>query len=81
MDFEVFEDSGIWRLTADIPGVEEHEVCLARGDGDLVIETKGVRRFRCVSPLPEGIGPDDLEMSLRNGILELTAAVAGSADR
>ncbi len=75
IDFEIFEDESIWLLIADIPGVDREELKLSEADGDLVIETIGARRFRATCALPEGIRAASLNVSLRNGILELTANV------
>lgn len=72
IDVEILEDAGTWRLTADIPGVEKDEVALAISEGELVIETTGRRRFEGRAAVPDGITLDDIGLSLRNGILELT---------
>ena len=72
MDFEILEDAGAWRLTADIPGVEESELSLGIADGELVIESTGARRFRGATDVPDGVALEDIEVSLRNGILELS---------
>ncbi len=75
IDFEIIDDAETWRLTADIPGVEENELSLGAVDGQLQIETTGHRRYRGVAAMPEGIAPEDIEISLRNGIVELTCSL------
>ena len=73
IDFEIVEDEAAWRLIADIPGVARDELSLSDAEGGLVIETTGARRFLATCPLPEGVEVNDLDVSLRNGILELAA--------
>lgn len=80
LDVEIIDEDGTWRLVADMPGVEEHEVSLSKDAGHLVIETTGARTYRATTVLPSGIEPDELECSLRNGILELSHAPNSTSD-
>lgn len=79
LDFEILKDAETWRLTADIPGVEADEITLDVVDGRLVIETTGHRRYAGAADLPEGVARDDIGLSLRNGILELSCTPGGAA--
>lgn len=81
IDFEIVEDAGTWRLTADIPGVEEGELSLGLADGELAIETTGARRYSGRAALPAGATPKDIGVSLRNGILELSFGPGKAAGR
>lgn len=80
IDYDVFDDGDTWRLSADIPGVDQGELNLADDDRELVIETTGARKFAARCPLPEGVSAKDLDVSLRNGILELTAQLGRAKD-
>ncbi|MEM9425091.1 MAG: Hsp20/alpha crystallin family protein [Pseudomonadota bacterium] len=78
IEFEVLEDPDCWRLVADIPGAEKQDVTMHAENGELVIETTGTRRFRGRCTLPDGLTPSDLEVTLRNGILELIGRKPGA---
>lgn len=58
-------------VTAELPGVEIEDVSVHLGDGVLVIETHGARRFRSVVNLPDAVQAATLQSVLRNGILEV----------
>lgn len=77
IDFEIVETDGTWRLTADIPGVDDTELFLCEDGGELVIETTGDRKYRVVCPLPDGQTVEGLNVSLRNGILEISSHTDG----
>ena len=78
LDIEILQDAETWRLTADIPGVAEDEIRLTREGGALVIETTGARRYKGRADLPDGVALDDIGLSLRNGILELSCPSGGT---
>lgn len=78
IEFEILQDPDCWRLVADLPGVERRDVDLHSDNGELVIETTGTRRFRGRCILPDGLTPSDLEVTLRNGILELIGRKPGA---
>lgn len=80
LDFDILEDAETWRLTADIPGVEADEITLDVVDGRLVIETTGPRRYRGSADLPAGVLREDIGLTLRNGILELSCKPGRAAD-
>lgn len=71
IDYTIFEDASAWRLTADIPGVGREDLELKIEGETLLIETRGARWFQGAADVPAGTQPGDLEISLRNGILEL----------
>lgn len=79
--FEIVEDAENWRLTADMPGVGREDILLTSDEGTLVIETQCQRHYRGRASLPADITVDDLEVKLRNGILELTARRNGAPQR
>jgi HSP20 family molecular chaperone IbpA len=69
---------GTWTLLADLPGVDADGIDLSdtgRG-GQLILAAEGrQRRYAGRFDLPDGLGADDLAVSLVNGILELRAEV------
>lgn len=75
---EILAADGEWQLVADLPGIPREALTLVRDGADLVVtaEDRG-RSYRGRFALPEGIELDDIEVSLRNGILELTAPLSG----
>ncbi|MXQ07941.1 Hsp20 family protein [Alphaproteobacteria bacterium GH1-50] len=79
MDHDIVEDDETWRLTADIPGVGREDLVLDLVENTLIITTTGTRRFRGEASLPPGIALDDITVSLRNGILELSCPHGGEA--
>ncbi|MFW5654766.1 MAG: hypothetical protein ACOCYW_03845, partial [Roseicyclus sp.] len=74
----ILTHDGTWTLLADLPGVDRDSVEMSdtgRG-GQLVLAAEGRnRRYAGRFDLPEGLGAEDLGISLVNGILELRAKV------
>ena len=76
---EILCDDGQWQLVADLPGVAREALVLARDGGDLVITATGRgRRYQGRFALPAGLELEAITVSLRNGILELTATLPGA---
>lgn len=76
---EIVDDGTVWRLTADLPGVARKDLSLTVDQGMLVILAAGRgRRYSDRIALPHGTGPEDLRVSLRNGVLEIEAPAAGT---
>ncbi|MEO0702244.1 MAG: Hsp20/alpha crystallin family protein [Pseudomonadota bacterium] len=72
VEYDVFETASEWRLTADLPGVGADDLVLSDGDGQLVIEATGDRRYRDQVPVPAFVRSADLDVHLKNGILVLS---------
>lgn len=71
----ILDEPSHWTLVADLPGITADDVALSQGEEGLVVDAVGrARRFRGSFPLPDDIAVDALTVSMRNGILELTAA-------
>ncbi|ACM03609.1 Hsp20/alpha crystallin family protein [Cereibacter sphaeroides] len=63
-----------WQLQADLPGVAEEDLTLELDAGDLLISAEGSgRRYEGRFPLPAGVVLADIRISLKSGILDLTA--------
>ncbi|MFQ6776890.1 Hsp20/alpha crystallin family protein [Cereibacter sphaeroides] len=63
-----------WQLQADLPGISEEDLALGLDAGDLLISAEGSgRRYEGRFPLPPGVGLADIRISLKSGILDLTA--------
>lgn len=74
----ILAEPDLWSLTAELPGVTQADLRLDVDGVELTIEAEARgRRFRGVFTLPPGIRRDDLSVSLRNGILDLTAPKPG----
>lgn len=71
--YDILETDEDWRLTADLPGVDEKEITLTDTATGILLETKGRRKYRAEFPVPEGISAARLARRMSNGILELTA--------
>jgi len=71
-DVEVFSDGGSWMLVAEMPGVDREDLDLSLAGTRLVVETRGTRRYRFETDFPQGARLEDLETTLRNGVLELS---------
>mgnify|MGYP001801680324 CR=1 FL=1 len=78
VEYDVFETASDWRLTADLPGVGADDLVLSDGDGWLLIETTGDRRYRDQVPVPAFVRSAKLDVHLKNGILVLSQS-AGEA--
>lgn len=72
----VLMERGLWSLSADLPGMTERDVTLSEKDGRLVITaaSRG-RRYEGTFDKPVGLALDDISLSVRNGILDLTASL------
>ncbi len=74
---DVYEEAEALVITAELPGVAESDIALDFGEGELVIETSGDRRYRAALALPEGLDLARLEQRLANGILEIRIPKGG----
>ena len=74
---DCFFDGAVWTLTADLPGVSREEVLVEIADGVLTLSTTGRRRYHSKVSVPDGIDIAAREISLLNGVLELTAPPVG----
>ncbi len=73
----ILEEDGIWSLSADLPGVSEEDLTLNAEDGQLIVTaTARGRQYVGRFPFPEGLRTSDLTVSLRHGILDLTAPLS-----
>lgn len=78
IDAAVEEEAGLWTLTADLPGVGAQDLSLSERDGHLhIAATARHRSYEGSFALPPGVTLADIEVSLRNGILNLTARLPG----
>ncbi|ETX15868.1 heat shock protein Hsp20 [Roseivivax halodurans JCM 10272] len=74
IDAAIQHSAGLWTLTADLPGVSADDLSLSERDGQLFIAATTRRRtYEGRFELPPGVRLSDIEVSLRNGILDLTA--------
>ncbi|MEM6939777.1 MAG: Hsp20/alpha crystallin family protein [Pseudomonadota bacterium] len=77
----ILEEAGLWSLTADLPGMTQDDLRLDVSAGTLKITAAAHdRRYEDTFDLPHGLSKDDLQVSLRNGILDLTAKIDPEAD-
>lgn len=76
---ESYTEGARWVLCADLPGVTLPEVDVridagARGP-EIAVATTGARRYALRHPLPPEARPDDMQIVLRNGVLEVTLGI------
>ncbi|WP_370400187.1 Hsp20/alpha crystallin family protein [Sulfitobacter sp. JB4-11] len=71
LQYDLFEDSGAWVLTADMPGVSRKDITLSQDGTDLVVQTSADRKYHARINLADPFDPDRITVSLRNGILSL----------
>lgn len=69
-------EQGVWSLSADLPGIAAEEVSLSCQDGQLhICAASDSRVYEGIFDLPSGVTRERIEMSLINGILDLTAEI------
>ncbi|MEM7520418.1 MAG: Hsp20/alpha crystallin family protein [Pseudomonadota bacterium] len=68
-----------WSLSADLPGVAEDDLRLDFADGALKIRASTRQRvYEGTFALPRGVSEETVEVSLVNGILDLTADLSAA---
>lgn len=75
---DVFDESYVVIVTAELPGVKAEDIQVTLGGGELLIETTGDRRYRSLIIMPESVSAAQPVNALRNGILEIRLAKPGS---
>lgn len=76
----ILSEPGLWNLTADLPGVAEDGLTLDVTGGTLTIEaTASARRYYGQFEVPGELTRDAITVSLKNGILDLTAPLIDEA--
>lgn len=74
---DAYPGEGRWILSADMPGVSLPEVTVTVADGQIAVASAGRRRYAGRHPLPVGADPSDMDIALRNGVLEITMGMSG----
>ncbi|WP_158547430.1 Hsp20/alpha crystallin family protein [Rhodovulum sp. 12E13] len=84
---EAYRDGPRWVLCADLPGVTLPEIdvriepgherpdahaAIGEEDRSILVETRGARRYALEHPLPHDARPGDMQIVLRNGVLEVS---------
>ncbi len=77
--YEVLEDDDHWMLTADLPGVSIGDLNIGQNGRTLEIQTSGARRYEGRIDLETDFSIEDIDQTLRNGILTLRIRKAGAA--
>ena len=95
---DIVDKDEAYKLTAELPGVEEKQVEISFSNGTLTIEGKkdeesddadqdhfvSERRygeFHRSFRVPDGVDPDKIEASFKNGVLSVTLAKTAEARR
>jgi hypothetical protein len=78
LDIDAYRSDGRWILSADMPGVSLPEVSVTLEGGQVCVASDGRRRYAGRRALPAGADPSDMDIALRNGVLEITVGLAGS---
>ena len=73
---DAYSADGRLVLSADMPGVSLPEVTVAVEGGEIAVTAAGRRRYAGRHPLPAGADPADMDIALRNGVLEVTMGMA-----
>lgn len=71
LSYEIIADEDVWVLTADVPGVSRKDVQLSQDRTVLKISTTGQRRYATDADLEGEFAVEEVQTSLRNGILTL----------
>jgi len=66
-----------WIFSADMPGVSLPEVSVTCEAGQIRVASDGRRSYAGRHALPAGADPSDMDMALRNGVLEITMGLTG----
>ncbi|WP_143535052.1 Hsp20/alpha crystallin family protein [Roseivivax jejudonensis] len=76
----VLVDRGRWSACAELPGVRAGDIRLSARHGTLIVEVvRPERRARGAIAFPDAILPEDLSVTLRNGILHVAADLPPAA--
>lgn len=70
---DVFDEGDEIVVTAELPGVLEHEIMVHIDGGLLTIETAGERRYVKDVRLPTPVADDGVRQTYNNGVLEIRA--------
>lgn len=74
----ILQDAGHWSLTAEVPGVAEEDLKLEVGQGRITLSATGTgARYAGTFDAPATLTRDAITVSLRNGILDLSAEIGG----
>ena len=69
---DLFDEPGRLLIVAEVPGIEEKNVCVEVQDDILIISTeKGEPNYRKELLLPASYSSDKLSFQCRNGVLEI----------
>ena len=73
IDADILTGDGLWTLTADLPGVTQDGLDVTVDDGELVVRGEGRGRlWEGRFDLPPGTSRPDLDVHLKNGVLEIS---------
>jgi HSP20 family molecular chaperone IbpA len=67
---DCFDEGATLLVTAELPGVGANDISVTLEANALLIETRGVRKYRARTVLPSPVDAATLVHELRNGILE-----------
>jgi HSP20 family protein len=72
---DVFEEEDRLLIVAEMPGIEQEDVVVELSDRLLTFSAeRGDRKYRKSVEVPANIGRDQLVVSCKNGIIEISAA-------
>ena len=64
-----------WSLTAELPGVSKDDLTISVSDGRISINARGTSRdYAGTFDIPQTVTREDLNVSIQNGILDITAS-------
>ncbi|MHB0874800.1 MAG: Hsp20/alpha crystallin family protein [Anaerolineae bacterium] len=78
---DVFDEDGSVLVVLELPGVAENEIELAAEQDILTLRTTGQRRYEKEVLLPAVVDATTMTKSYTNGILEVRAQKAGTAEQ
>ncbi|MGI5865251.1 MAG: Hsp20/alpha crystallin family protein [Myxococcales bacterium] len=72
---DIFDEEDRLLVVAEMPGIEQEDVVVDLSDHTLAFSAEhGERKYRKSIEVPEGIRRDQIEVSCKNGIIEISAA-------
>lgn len=75
----ILSDEAQWSLTAELPGITEADLDITVADSQITITaTNDARAYHGTFDAPATLTRDALNVSLRNGILDLSAEIGAS---
>lgn len=76
----VLEDDGVWSLSAELPGMSRDDLEIGLDDGVLTLRAETAdRAYRGTFDVPAALSLEAMEVTLRNGILDMVADLSGGA--